>query len=166
MKHRKYYADSLPCHILRLRSDKRSLETIALVGQDRLLLHEKKTSSRLTSAVGSHCSDTSSSSSSDSSSSSPSSMWSKLKLFGGSKRIPTTGGALRGAPGGSSTTSSNLGSPRPLAGREEELVLDESFSFDSPKVNGVGVAKFGVYHGVSLGASRSGEGSLPRALAA
>lgn len=116
MRNKSYYVENLSCNISRLGKDGRKLETVSLFGQSGVM---EKTGSTTTS----HCSD----SSSDSSMSSDSpSIWSRIRLFG-SKR--SNGGPLRQSFG-SSSASSNLGSPRVVDAAE---VLDESFSFDSPK---------------------------------
>ena len=164
MKNRKYYEENLSCHILRLRSDGRRVETISLFGQGI----------ENTGSITSNCSDSSSDSSMNSELSNSPSVWSKLKLFG-SKRST---GSLRHSHGGhgsimgSSRTSSNLGSPRPLVQEEDgpvPEVLEESFSFDSPKPNtteayvyaAAGLEKFGTY------TRRNGESlKQPTALAA
>jgi len=164
MKNRKYYEENLSCHVLRLRRDGVRVETISLFGQGSVA---DKTGCTLA-----HCSDSSSDSGSGSMNSASPTIWSKLF---GSRRST---GSLRHSPAsvmGSSRTSSNLGSPRPLVQEENEAVaevLEESFSFDSPVPNPAAEAyvyaaagldhKFGSYAG-----NRNGESSnLPTALTA
>ncbi|KAG0580765.1 hypothetical protein KC19_4G197700 [Ceratodon purpureus] len=164
MSNRKYYEENLSCQILRLRSDGRRVETISLFGQ----CIEK------TGSITSHCSDSSSDSSMNSELSNAPSIWSKLKMFG-SKRSTGSVRYSHGGQGsimGSSRTSSNLGSPRPMVQEEDgpvPEVLEESFSFDSPKPNpaeayayaAAGLSKFGTY------TRRDGESlKQPTALAA
>jgi len=115
-RNKKYYVENLSCNISRLGKDGRKLETVSLFGQSGVM---EKTGSTTTS----HCSDSSSDSSMNSDSPS---IWSRIRLFG-SKR--SNSGPLRQSFG-SSSASSNLGSPRVVDAAE---VLDESFSFDSPK---------------------------------
>ncbi|XP_024391527.1 uncharacterized protein [Physcomitrium patens] len=161
MKNRKYYEENLSCHILRLRSDGRRVETVSLFGQGL----------QKTGSITSQCSD----SSSDSSSSMNSelvintSIWSKLKFLG-SRRSSGSARRGQGSIEGSSRSSSNLGSPKHAVHEEDRTVsevLEESFSFDSPKPNSAeafvyaaaGVDKFGSY-------TKKNGATLPAALAA
>ena len=131
MKKRKYYQENLSCHVLRLRSNGRRVETVALVGQGL----EK------TGSVASHCSDSSCGSVSSEPACNSPSIWSKLNIFVSKSGI----GHLRHSHGcpssptlSSSRTSSESGSPRTVLQEEEddtalEEELEESFTFDIPK---------------------------------
>lgn len=130
MKNRKYYEDNLSCHVLRLRSDGRRVETVSLFGQ-RL---EKEGS------LTSYSSDSSSSSLSSEPACNSPSIWSKLKIFTSKSNT----GQFRHSHGSqasvmsSSVTSSESGSPRPVLQEDDkttvaEETLEESFSFDTPK---------------------------------
>lgn len=135
MKNRKYFEENLSCHVLRLRSDGRRVETVSLFGQR----FDKAGS--LTSS----CSDSSSGSQSSEPACNSPSIWSKLNSFVSKNRTRQ----LRHGHGGhdstvsSSRTSSESGSPRaPVRQEEEETAsaeaLEESFSFDTPKPDSAG----------------------------
>jgi hypothetical protein len=132
MKNRKYFEENLSCHVLRLRSDGRRVETVSLFGQR----FDKAGS------LTSYCSDSSSGSQSSEPACNSPSIWSKLNSFVSKSRT----GQLRHGHGGhdstvsSSRTSSESGSPRAPVRQEEEEeettsaeALEESFSFDTPK---------------------------------
>lgn len=130
MKNRKYYEENLSCHVLRLRSDGRRVETVSLFGQR----FEKAGS------FASYCSDSSSGSLGSEPACNSPSIWSKLNIFASKSST----GQLRHCHGGhgstvsSSRTSSESGSPRASVLQEEDETtlaeaLEESFSFDTPK---------------------------------
>lgn len=129
MTDKKYYATHLACHLLRLRSDGRRLETISLFG------HGLQKSGSMTSL----CSETSSATSRSSRFSAySSSIWSKIKSFGSWRySAPHQSHGRPGSILNSSSTSSNLGSPT-TAVLHQNLIkseeLDASFSFDHPRL--------------------------------
>lgn len=125
---KKHYADQLSCQILRMRSDGRSTEVVSdLLGQTL-----KKS--------GSMTSDTSSSSGSVSSDASNGGLWARFKSFGSkrhtSPRRTESHLSRSSSIMDSSRSNSNSGTSKVVM--EEKVavpdeLLDESFSFDSPK---------------------------------
>lgn len=129
MTDKKYYATHLACHLLRLRSDGRRLETVSLFG------HGLKKSGSMTSL----CSETSSATSRSSRFSAySSSIWSKIKSFGSWRySAPHQSHGRPGSIINSSSTSSNFGSPTTAVLHQNLLKpeeLDANFSFDHPRL--------------------------------